>query len=248
MRNVKRRLRRRFGIAAPQMSVRTHVPWYWRWMLFGLAAAVALLFAQQFFDAGMRVAGFSRSQTGEELVRLRSAVKGLEKENASLHDSVVAGERQLQIEHSAQVDLTKALKAQQEENAKLQEDLAFFQTLMPSGKGQDQVVLPRFKAEAGAVAGEYRYRLLLVQEGKRERDFHGRVQLLVNYVQDGKKGVYTIPANGETAPALALNFRYYQRVEGSFQAPAGAVVKSVQVRVFEGGALSPKLQQTVNLP
>ncbi len=248
MRNVKRRLRRRFGIAAPQMSVRTHVPWYWRWALFGLVAAMALLFAREFFDAGMRVAGFSRSQIGEELVRLREAVKKLEKENASLHDGVVAGERQLQIERSAQADLTKALKAQQEENAKLQEDLAFFQTLMPSGKGQDQVVLHRFKAEAGAMAGEYRYRLLVVQEGKRERDFHGRVQLVVTYVQDGKKGMYTIPASGETAPALALNFRYYQRVEGNFQAPAGAVVKSVQARVFEGGASSPKLQQTATLP
>lgn len=248
MRTVKRRLRRRFGIAAPQMSVRTHVPWYWRWALFGLAAAMALLFAREFFDAGMRMAGFSRSQTGEELVRLRDSVKGLEKENASLRNSVVAGERQLQIERSAQADLTKALKVQQEESAKLQEDLAFFQTLMPSGKGLDQVVIYRFKTEAGAMAGEYRYRLLVVQEGKRERDFHGRVQLLVNYVQDGKRGMIVVPADGEVVPALALNFRYYQRVEGSFLAPAGAVVKSVQARVFEGGASSPRLQQTATLP
>lgn len=248
MRNVKRRLRRRFGIAAPQMAVRTHVAWYWRWALLGLVVAVGLLFAREFFDAGMRVAGFARSQTGEELVRLRDAVKGLESENAILRNSVVAGERQLQIEHSAQADLTKALKAQQEQNAKLQEDLAFFQTLMPSGKGQDQVAIYRFKAEAGAMAGEYRYRLLVVQEGKRERDFHGRVQLLVSYIQDGKKGIYAVPSDGETSPGLALNFRYYQRVEGSFQAPSGTVVKSVQARVFEGGALSPKLQQTVNLP
>lgn len=246
MRTVKRRLRRRFGIAAPQMSVRTHVSWYWRWALFGLAAAVALLFAREFFDAGMRMAGFARSQTGEELVRLRDSVARLEKDNASLRDAVVAGERQLQIERSAQADLAKALKTQQEENAKLREDVAFFQTLMPSGKGTDQVAIHRFKVEPGAMAGEYRYRLLLVQEGKRERDFRGRVQLLANYVLDGKRGVVAASADGEGAPSL--NFRYYQRVEGSFQAPAGAVVKSVQARVFEGGASSPRLQQTATLP
>lgn len=247
MRNVKRRLRRRFGIAAPQMSVRTHVAWYWRWVLFGLAVAVGLLFAREFFDAGMQVAGFHRSKTGEELERLRDTVKSLEKENTSLHNSVVAGERQLQIELAAQADLTRALKVQQDENAKLQEDLAFFQTLMPSGKSQDQLAIYRFKVDAGAMAGEYRYRLLVVQEGKRERDFHGRVQLLVSYVQDGKKGVIAIPANGEPVPALTLNFRYYQRVEGGFQAPAGTVVKSVQARVFDGGASTPKLQQTATL-
>lgn len=248
MRTVKRKLRRRFGIAAPQMAVRTHVPWYWRWVLFGLAVALGLLFAQEIFDSGMRVAGFARDKTGGELVRLRGEVKRLEKENADLRASVEAGGRQLQMERSAQADLTKSLKSQQDENSRLQEDIAFFQTLMPRGKGANQVTLPRFKVEAGGMPGEFRYRLLVMQEGTRDKDFRGRVQLLVNYVLNGEKGVQVVPAAGESLPGLDLNFRYFQRVNGSFQAPPGAVVKSVQARVFEGGATYPKLQQTVVLP
>jgi hypothetical protein len=248
MRAVKRKLRRRFGISAPRMTVRTQVPWYWRWTLFGLAMALGLLFAQEIFDSGMRVAGFARNKTGEELVRLREAVKRLEKENVALRNAVVGGERQLQMERSAQADLTKSLKIQQDENARLQEDIAFFQTLMPRGKGQNQVTLPRLKVEAGGMPGEYRYRLLVMQEGTREKDFRGRVQLLANYVHDGEKGVLVVPAVGEHPSALELNFRYFQRINGSFQAPPGAVVKSVQARLFESGASYPRLQQTVILP
>src|SRR4030095_3631555 len=50
-------LRRRFGIAAPRVTVHSTLPWYWRWLgiaaLFGIAAASAALV----YRAGRRVAG-----------------------------------------------------------------------------------------------------------------------------------------------------------------------------------------------
>jgi len=32
MTQLFRSLRRKFGIAAPRVSVQTHVAWYWRWL------------------------------------------------------------------------------------------------------------------------------------------------------------------------------------------------------------------------
>ena len=56
-----------------------------------------------------------------------------------------------------------------------------------------------------------------------------------------------LPADGEQADRVyKLNFRFYQRVEGSFRVAPGAVVKSMQVRVFENGSKEPKLTQAVN--
>ena len=43
-----------------------------------------------------------------------------------------------------------------------------------------------------------------------------------------------------------LDFRFYQRVEGTFRVAAGTVVKSMQVRVFENGSKEAKLTQTAN--
>ncbi len=39
LRRIKR-IRDRFGISAPKMTVRTHVAWYWRWL--GIVAALAV--------------------------------------------------------------------------------------------------------------------------------------------------------------------------------------------------------------
>ena len=46
---------------------------------------------------------------------------------------------------------------------------------------------------------------------------------------------------------LNLNFKYYQRIEGSFQVAPESVVKSMDVRVFENGTASPKITQTFNI-
>jgi hypothetical protein len=46
MAQLFRTLKRRFGIFAPRVAVRPHLPWYWRWLgyiaLGGLVIGVAL--------------------------------------------------------------------------------------------------------------------------------------------------------------------------------------------------------------
>jgi hypothetical protein len=90
--------------------------------------------------------------------------------------------------------------------------------------------------------------LLLTQTGQRNKDFVGSLQFVVNLQQpDDKKVVMTLPAESDKADKeFKLNFRFYQRIEGTFHVEAGTVVKSVQVRVFENGSNEPKLTQAVN--
>jgi hypothetical protein len=53
-------------------------------------------------------------------------------------------------------------------------------------------------------------------------------------------------ATGAGTDPLVLNFRQYQRAEGTLAVPQGFVVRSVTVRVLEGGVV--RSQSTVNLP
>jgi hypothetical protein len=55
-----------------------------------------------------------------------------------------------------------------------------------------------------------------------------------------------ITATGAGTDPLVLNFRQYQRAEGTLAVPQGFVVRSVTVRVLEGGVV--RSQSTVNLP
>lgn len=245
---LRRTLKRRFGIAASPLAVRRHVAWYWRLPLIVLLLAGGVALSWWFYEAGARFAGFERGNTVEELRQLRERVAQLEQENGALRSVSAQNERKMQIEMVTQNDLAKTVKTLQDENAQMREDLAFFRKQMSSDKSAGSLSIYSFKVENSVLPGEYRYRLMLVQGGQRERDFQGRVQLLVNVTQDGKRLVVTLPPSKEVeAKAFNLSFKFYQRLEGTFRIGPDALVKNVQVRVFESGSVQPKLMQTVNL-
>ena len=56
------KLRRRFGIAAPRVAVRSETTWYLRWVTLILVLAASAVLAAWMYDAGRRFAGFDRDQ------------------------------------------------------------------------------------------------------------------------------------------------------------------------------------------
>src|SRR3954468_16086546 len=243
---VLKRIRRRFGISAPRMTVRTHLAWYWRWLGMVLFAAVSLALAAWMYDAGRRFAGFDRTELEEELNRLRSSVGRLEAESAKLRAVADAGDSRLKIEQSAQAQLARQVKSLEEENPRLQEDLAFFENLAPA---TDRLSINRFTVRPDVLPGEFRYRLLvLLGSERRERQFQGTLQFVVNVQSQGRNGMIVLPdpAQPENA-SFRLNFKYFQRVEGTFRVPAETRVQSVQVRVLENGTSQARATQSVDL-
>jgi len=244
---VIRRLKRKFGIAAPRVAVRTHAPWYVRWIGAIVAVSCMLIFAWYTFDWGRSLAGFQSGRAAAELARLSEQVVHLRDENDEMRTQLAAMERQMQIENATHGNLAGQLKALTDENALLKEDLAFFQTLMTAnGDAVSGISINRFRVRADALPGEYRYQLLLVQSRTRSREFQGKLQLVVDMVQDGQPQVLVLPHGEEKGP-YNLSFKFYQRVEGVFHVPPEATVKRVQVRVLENGTESPKSSQTVDV-
>jgi hypothetical protein len=241
-----KKIRQRFGISAPRMTVKTHVAWYWR--MLGLVAVLScsLALAAWIYDAGRRFAGFDRSEAEQELSQLRESVGRLTQESAGLRASVNASESKLQIERAAQAQLGRQVKVLEDENARLKEDLAFFENLIPSEHRDNTLLINRFRVEPGALPGEFRYRLLLLQGGRRDKPFEGNLQLLVTLRQDGKDAIITLPEEG-AAQAYKISFKYFQRVEGTFRVAPGARVSMVQVRIFEAGSTQARATQSFNL-
>ena len=243
-----RSLRRKFGIAAPKVAVRAHVPWYWRWLGYVTLGAVVVGVGWTTYDYGMEFAGFRQSEAARTQARLNEEVRQRAAEIAELRSKVAASERQMQIERATYGDLAKQVKTLSEENAALREDLAFFQSLMTIGGKEGALSVNRFRVQPEALPGEYRYRLLLVQTGERVKEFQGSLQFIVNLEQEDRKVVLTLPPETEkNAREYKVNFKFFQRVEGTFKVAPGAVVKSLQVRVFENGSVAPKLSQSVSV-
>jgi hypothetical protein len=77
----------------------------------------------------------------------------------------------------------------------------------------------RFKVEPDVLPGEYRYHLLLVTpRSRREREFNGRLELVVNLADGGQNAMMTFPEPKDaSASEFRLAFKYFRRVEGTFR-------------------------------
>ncbi len=228
------------------MTVKTHVAWYWRMLGVVVVLSCSLVLATWMYDAGRRFAGFDRSEVEQEMSQLRESVKKLTEESNALRAGVNASESKLQIERAAQMQLVKQVKALEDENGRLKEDLAFFENLMPGERKDNALSINRFRVEPDALPGEFRYRLLLLQGSTRAQPFQGSLQFLLTLQQDGKNAIITLPEEG-AAQTYRINFRYFQRVEGTFRVAPGARVKTVQIRIFESGSAQVRASQSVNL-
>lgn len=249
---MKRKLKtfvRRFGIDAPQLSVRPHMPWYWRWL--GIVAVVAASAGIAWFtyDFGLEYAGFRKSEAAQLRERLDDTVRKQQVELAELNVRTAAAERQLQIEKATYADLAKQVKVLAQENATLKEDLAFFQSLTAATGKDGAISVNRFRLVPESVPGEYRYQLLLVQAGERAKEFNGRLQFVLNLQQDGRKVTLMLPESADTdsAKQYKVSFKLFQRVEGLFRIAPNATVKGLQVRVFEGGSDTPRITHNVTI-
>jgi hypothetical protein len=247
--NWGRRRKRRRGLTPLRVGVRRQIPWHVRTLLFVLAGAAVVGAGWWTYDIGRNLGGFHSGQAAAEHARQGEQISQLRDENEKLHSRVTAAERQVQIGLSTQNNLTGQLKVMSDENAKLKDDLAFFQTLMTSGSPGtgSGITINRFRVRRDALPGEYRYQLLVVQSRSRSKGFQGRLQLVIDVNQDGREQVLVLPGQQARAAAYDLNFKFYQRVEGAFNVPDDARVTRVQVRVLEAGSDVPRSTQSVTL-
>ena len=242
------KLRQRFGIAAPKMSVRTHVPWYLRWLGIAVMLAFSAALALWMYDAGRRFAGFDRGEVEQELAAARSELGKMRDELERLRAIANAADSKVSIERTAQQKLAQQSRTLEQENARLREELAFFESMLSSETASAAPLsILRFKAEPDVVPGEYRYRVLLLASGpRRGREFQGRLELLVSLTEGGRSAMITVPGQGDPdLSTFRLAFKHFQRVDGIFKVSPKATVVSVQARVYETGSAEPKVTQNV---
>ena len=236
------------SVSAPRVTVRSSLSWPVRLVLGFLFTAVAAAAGIGIYEFGRNIGGPGRQELLTDVDHLQSQLREVSAERDRNAAQAQAFESELKVEKAAQDQLMQQVTALEAEQTRLQGDLSFFESLLPAGKGDKGVVIRSFRVQPDAETSEMRYRLLVQQSGKPDKDFSGSVQLRVNFVQNGRGFTLQIPdpaAPPDAVQGLQLAFRHYQRVEGGFTLPAGAVAHSVQVRILAGGAT--QLQQTFNL-
>jgi hypothetical protein len=244
------KIQQRFGIAAPRVAVYSHTPWYWRWLWLAVLLAISAVAAKWVYDAGRRFAGFDQSEVESELAVTKRDLAAAQAELARLRAIANAAENRLSIERTAQQKLAQQIRTLEQDNAKVREDLATFESMISSdARSGNTLAIYRFKVEPDVLPGEYRYHLLLVTpRARREREFTGRLELVVTLTNGGQNAMISFPEPGDAgASEFRLAFKYFRRVEGIFRINPKAKVENVQVRVYETGSNQPRATLTVTL-
>ena len=244
------KLRQRFGIAAPKVSVRTQMPWYLRWLGLAVILAFSAALAAWVYDAGRRFAGFDRSEVEQELSSARSELAKVRDELERLRAVANAADSKVSIERTAQQKLAQQTRSLGQDNARLREELAIFESMLSSDTASAAPLsVLRFKVEPDVLPGEFRYRILLLASGpRRGREFQGRLELVVSLTEGGRNAMITIPEQGQPeSSTFRLAFKHFQRIDGIFRVNPKARVASVQVRVYETGSADPKVTRSVAL-
>ncbi|MBP8306715.1 MAG: DNA-binding protein [Burkholderiaceae bacterium] len=236
---LSRRLR---AHAAPALIIRRPPSWTFRAgaLLVALLAGVAIGAWWGGRTASNSGATASRGSATAELAR------GLEVAELNRLQAIAnAADSQVKMERSAAERLARQARELEIDNARLKSDLTYLESLLPASDGQAGMAVRGFRVEFDSAQSQLHFRALLTQGGRVERDFIGSLQLLVSLQSAGRAVTLTVPDQA-SSPVLRetfkLSFRRAHRVQAMVPLPAGASVRSVQLRVLEGGAV--RAQQT----
>ncbi|WP_114971755.1 DUF6776 family protein [Rhodoferax ferrireducens] len=235
---------RRLTVSAPRMAVRSALPWPFRWavvaIVFGFCAAIALWA----FEFGKGIAGLEKGSKAElqqsqsQLGALRAEVLTLRQERDRAQSIANTVDTLLTSEKVAQERLLAQNKQLEVDNQSLRDDLGFFEKLIPTA-GADSIAIRGLQAELHN-GREIKWQVLVIQALKSPPEFNGRLELTFTGVLHGKPWSAALPGG-----AQAFKLRQYGRLEGTFELPPQAVVRSLTAKILDGSLT--KTVQSVTL-
>ena len=232
-----RLLRRRLTISAPQMAIKSPLPWPLRWVVVAIVLGFCGAIGLWAFEFGRDIAGLDR-ESREELPRLRTEVASLTAERDKAQSVANTAGSLLATAQATQDKLVAQNKQLETNNRALQDDLGFFEKLLPvSGGGGIAIRGLQAQMVAGA---QIKWQVLVFQTVKNPAEFRGRLEVAVLGTRSGKPWTMTLPES-----AQELQFRQYRRLEGVLQLPAEVVLKTLLVRVMDGSV--ERATQTLKL-
>lgn len=232
-----RLLRRRLTISAPRMMVRSAFPWPIRWALAAVVIGFCSAMGLWAFEFGREIAGIEGG-TQAELVRLRERVTVLDTElvqtrvQRDVAQSVAnTANTLITTEKVSSEKILSQLKSLEDENRRLKDDLGFFEKLTPS-LGAEGVTIRALQGDTQP-DGKIHWQVLLIQAKKNPAEFSVRLEVAFVGVLNGKPWT----GSGSGPDGVPVKLGQYSRIEGFYDVPPQVLIKSLTVKLFEGGAL-----------
>ncbi|HEY1059987.1 MAG TPA: DUF6776 family protein [Limnobacter sp.] len=199
----------------------------------GLMVSVAIAL---YASLGPQNNAMQRLFSTPEVSDLNTQLDTLRRENQDLKDTAARSAELQKLDEEEREKLNLLITNLEGENARLKEDLAFFEGFIP-GSLEGAISLKRLQVTRDTVPNQYRYRALLIQ-GNDSQPVNLKVQLLIKTLNKDKPAVIVLPSNaGAKDPQFEIRLTRFSRVAGTFSLPEGAKLQSVELRILEGGTI-----------
>lgn len=178
----------------------------------------------------------------QEIALLNEQVTELRAKTADLQDEVSRSNELIKLDKEARSTLNLLITNLESENAKLKEDLAFFEGFIP-GSLQGGISLKRLQVTKDTVPDQYRYKALVIQ-GSQRPEISLDVQVLIKVLSKGQSSVIVLPSSGDMDdPQFKIKLTRFSRISGMFTLPEDGKLQSVEMRILEAGAI--RAQSTI---
>ena len=128
-----------------------------------------------------------------------------------------------EVDRQALEMLRLEMATEKEQTAELEEGLRFYRSLMAPEENGGGITVRAPEVVATERPRHYAYRLVVQQEAAKHELVRGQLSVTLNGTMDGAEATYELPQLADALPeeGLALQFRYFQSIDGELTLPEG---------------------------
>ncbi len=177
----------------------------------------------------------ARLSGNEQAGRMWQRNRQLDEENSRLRDRVLVLERNAGIDRQASVHLREQLVSLQDQFYRLKAELEFYKDILSATQASSGLNVQGLYIEALAIDQTYRYRLVLTNVDKNDREVEGSIRMTLEGAMNGsRKSLDLNTLASQRHDGWNYKFRNFKRFEGDIKLPPGFIPERVTVQ------LSPK--------
>jgi hypothetical protein len=232
------------GSKQQAMMVVPYRPWYRTWVSISIILALLAVALGGYFY-GYVEASRLFSVTSADNAGLSASLLEARDEVESLRSEVAIAGRSNLVDQRATEEVQSTVSSLRERIMQLEQDVSFYRQVMSPDSDELGIIIAEFDVTPIDGAGRYHYKAVFRQAGAGDRVLEGKVQVDIAGRIDEQRQVLslaTILPEGRTFDP-ALNFRYFQNLEGEFILPEGFVPEQVEVKAESSKPTAIKVEK-----
>jgi cell division protein FtsB len=198
------------------------------------------------YEYGRYVGGFDQSDSEQEIASLQQRIEELTANSEDLQRRNAKLIRDQGIDRDAGSQVQKELARAQSQILGMREELTFYRNIVKPNKAKRTVVIKKVQLVPEA-ENQFRYKLVLIQDGRHDAPVRGNVELSFEGSQsDGQIVRLDLPTVSvqKESKSQRFGFKYFQNFEGSIRFPADFTPMSMFIRVLPSSSNVPRINES----